>query len=200
MTPMRWPTYFLIVSDFINWAKDNKVVVGPGRGSAAGSFVCYLIGITNLDPLEYDLLFERFLNPERISMPDIDIDFDASKRDDVINYVKERYGNYNAMPIMTYGTLAAKQALLSVSKILDINISEIAALIDPKATLKENLTPTVVKKLKANLSLKKVYYDAMQIEGLKKHIIIHAAGVVICNQRLDNIIPITKSGEAYLTG
>ena len=137
---MNFVDYFLIVYDYVKCSIKNNIYVGPGRGSAAGSLVTYSLGITNIDPIKYNLLFERFLNPERVTMPDIDIDFDASKRADVINYVKSRYGDFNVMPIMTYGTLASKQALLSISKIHDVSIDQINKLIDAKKTLKENLT------------------------------------------------------------
>jgi DNA polymerase-3 subunit alpha len=197
---MNFVDYFLIVYDYVKFAKNNSILVGPGRGSAAGSLVTYSLGITSVDPLKYDLLFERFLNPERVTMPDIDIDFDASKREDVIKYVKKRYGENNAMPILTYGTMAAKQVLLSVSKILDVDISSLNRLIDPKKNLKDNLTPSVIKIINNDNKIKQVYYDSMKLEGLKKHISTHAAGVVICNQEIDNIIPIIKSGNEYLTG
>ncbi len=197
---MNFVDYFLIVYDYVKYAIKHDILVGPGRGSAAGSLVTYSLGITMIDPIKYNLLFERFLNPERVTMPDIDIDFDASKRGDVIKYVKSRYGNFNVMPIMTYGTFASKQALLSVSKILNIDIEPLNKLIDPKKSLKENLTPNVVKILNSNINIKKVMFDALKLEGMKKHISTHAAGVVICKERLDNIIPITKSGNSYLTG
>ncbi|MHB8904469.1 MAG: DNA polymerase III subunit alpha, partial [Patescibacteria group bacterium] len=119
ITKMGWPSYFLIVADFINWAKDNKIVVGPGRGSAAGSIVCYLTGITNLDPLQYDLLFERFLNPERISMPDIDMDFADTRRAEVINYVETKYGKDHVAQIITFGTMAARASVRDVGRVLD---------------------------------------------------------------------------------
>ncbi len=197
---MNFVDYFLIVYDYVKYSKTHGILVGPGRGSAAGSLVTYSLGITNIDPLKYNLLFERFLNPERITMPDIDIDFDASKRDEVIAYVKKRYGEYNVMPIMTYGTLSSKQVLLSVSKILNTDISLISNLIDPKKNLRDNLTKDVIKIINSNLQIKKVYYDALKIEGLKKHISTHAAGIIICKERLDEVIPIVKSGNNYLTG
>ena len=197
---MGFTDYFLIVYDYVKYAITHNILVGPGRGSAAGSLVTYSLGITQIDPIKYDLLFERFLNPGRITMPDIDIDFDAEKRGEMISYVKERYGATNAMPIMTYGTFASKQALLSVSKILNIDISTLSPLIDAKKTLKENLTKEVISLLNNNQELKKVYYEATKIEGLKKHISTHAAGVVISSKQLDEIIPIIKSGDNYLTG
>lgn len=197
---MGFTDYFLIVYDYVKYAITHNILVGPGRGSAAGSLVTYSLGITQIDPIKYDLLFERFLNPGRITMPDIDIDFDAEKRGEMISYVKERYGASNAMPIMTYGTFASKQALLSVSKILNIDISTLSPLIDAKKTLKENLTKEVITLLNNNSELKKVYYEATKIEGLKKHISTHAAGVVISSKVLDEVIPIIKSGDNYLTG
>lgn len=197
---MNFVDYFLIVYDYVKYSIKNNIYVGPGRGSAAGSLVTYSLGITAIDPLKYNLLFERFLNPERVTMPDIDIDFDASKRYLVIDYVKERYGSKRVMPIMTYGTLASKQVLLNVSKILNIDISKINKLIDPKKTLKENLTEEIIKILNTDKKIKQVYYESLKLEGLKKHISTHAAGVVISKQDLDDIIPITKSGDVYLTG
>lgn len=197
---MGFTDYFLIVYDYVKYAITHNILVGPGRGSAAGSLVTYSLGITQIDPIKYDLLFERFLNPGRITMPDIDIDFNAEKRGEMISYVKERYGASNAMPIMTYGTFASKQALLSVSKILIVDISTLSPLIDAKKTLKENLTKEVITLLNNNPELKKVYYEATKIEGLKKHISTHAAGVVISSKALDEVIPIIKSGDNYLTG
>ena len=197
---MNYVDYFLIVYDYVKYARNNNILVGPGRGSAAGSLVTYSLGITMVDPIKYDLLFERFLNPERVTMPDIDIDFDASKRGLMIDYVKERYGEFNVMPIMTYGTFASKQALLSVSKILNVDISNLSRLIDSKKSLRENLSEEVINIINNNRRIKQVYYEAFKLEGLKKHISTHAAGVVICRERLDEVIPITKSGNVYLTG
>ena len=197
---MNYVDYFLIVYDYVKYAIKNNIYVGPGRGSAVGSLVTYSLGITSIDPLKYNLLFERFLNPERITMPDIDIDFDATKREEIIAYVKERYGKENVMPVMTYGTLTTKAALLSVSKILDVDISILNKYIDPKKTLKENLTKDLIKILNNNKNIKEVYYVAMKIEGIKKHISTNAAGVVICKEHLDNVIPIIKNGDNYLAG
>ena len=197
---MNYVDYFLIVYDYVKYAIKNNIYVGPGRGSAVGSLVTYSLGITSIDPLKYNLLFERFLNPERITMPDIDIDFDATKREEIIAYVKERYGKENVMPVMTYGTLTTKSALLSVSKILDVDISILNKYIDSKKTLKENLTQDLIKILNNNKDIKEVYYVAMKIEGIKKHISTNAAGVVICKEHLDNVIPIIKNGDNYLAG
>lgn len=197
---MNYVDYFLIVYDYVKYAIKNNIYVGPGRGSAVGSLVTFSLGITSIDPLKYNLLFERFLNPERVTMPDIDIDFDATKREKIIAYVKERYGKENVMPVMTYGTLTTKAALLSVSKILDVDISILNKYIDPKKTLKENLTKDLIKILNNNKDIKEVYYVAMKIEGIKKHISTNAAGVVICKEQLDNVIPIIKNGDNYLAG
>ena len=197
---MNYVDYFLIVYDYIKYAKKNKILVGPGRGSAAGSLVTYSLGITSVDPIKYDLLFERFLNPERITLPDIDIDFDAERRDEVVNYVKNRYGELNVLPIITYGTFASKQVLISLSKVLDLDISKLLTHIDTKKSLNDNLTKEVIKILNSNLEIKKLYYQAFKLEGIKKHISTHAAGVVIASIQLDQIIPIMKSGDSYLTG
>ncbi len=197
---MGYVDYFLIVYDYVKFAIQNNIFVGPGRGSAAGSLVTYSLGITSINPLKYNLLFERFLNPERITMPDIDIDFDALRRNEVVDYVKERYGKLKAMGIMTYGTLAAKQVLISVSKAHDLDISYLLKLIHPKKSLRENLTSEVTKILNSNLEIKKIYYEALKLEGLKKHISTHAAGVVISGVQLDEVIPISQSGDVYLTG
>ena len=135
---MGFVDYFLIVYDYVKFAKKNNILVGPGRGSAAGSLVSYSIGITNIDPIKYDLLFERFLNPERITMPDIDIDFEYTKRDQVINYVKERYGTDKVSNIMTFGTLGARQVIRDVGKCLNVDsslIDKLSNLLDSKASL-----------------------------------------------------------------
>ncbi|MDD4407402.1 MAG: DNA polymerase III subunit alpha, partial [Bacilli bacterium] len=197
---MNYVDYFLIVYDYVKYAVKSNILVGPGRGSAAGSLVTYSLGITSVDPLKYGLLFERFLNPERITMPDIDIDFDASRRNEVVDYVKNRYGNYNVMGIMTYGTLASKQALISVSKFHDKDITDLLKIINPKKSLKDNLNDNVKKILNSNLDIKQIYYESLKIEGIKKHISTHAAGVVISNTSLDNVIPILHNGDTYLTG
>ncbi|MDD2505098.1 MAG: DNA polymerase III subunit alpha [Bacilli bacterium] len=197
---MNYVDYFLIVYDYVKYAIKSGILVGPGRGSAAGSLVTYSLGITGIDPLKYGLLFERFLNPERISMPDIDIDFDAERRDDVVSYVKEKYGKLNTLTIMTYGTLASKQVLISLSNAINIDISALLKLIDSKKTLKQNLTKDVVKILNTNYEIKKLYYLGFKLEGLKKHVSTHAAGVVVSSVKLDEVIPIIKSGTEYLTG
>ncbi len=201
---MGFVDYFLIVYDYVLYAKKNNILVGPGRGSAAGSLVSFSIGITNIDPIKYDLLFERFLNPERITMPDIDIDFEYTKRGLVIDYVRERYGKFNVAPIMTFGTLGSKQVIRDLGRILDINISLIdnfTKLIDAKLSLKDNLEKDHLKEYLNNYpELKNLYNIGIKLEGLKRHISTHAAGVVISSIPLDEVIPIMNNGDFIMTG
>lgn len=201
---MGFVDYFLIVYDYVKYAKKNNILVGPGRGSAAGSLVSYCLGITNVDPIEYDLLFERFLNPDRITMPDIDIDFEYTKRDQVISYVKTRYGVKNVANIMTFGTLGARQVIRDVGKALNVDtglIDRLSNLLDPKLSLKENLDNKFVKEFVASSSdIKKVYQVSFKLEGLKRHISTHAAGVVISSRELDDVIPVCINGGELLTG
>ena len=201
---MGFVDYFLIVYDYVLYAKKNNILVGPGRGSAAGSLVSFSIGITDVDPIKYDLLFERFLNPERITMPDIDIDFEYTKRGEVIDYVRKRYGEKNVAPIMTFGTLASKQALRDTGRVLQINpelMDKFVSLIDAKTSLKENLEKIEVKEfLHQNKSLKEVYKIALKLEGLKRHISTHAAGVVISSVQLDEVIPLNYNSGTFMTG
>lgn len=201
---MGFVDYILIVYDYVLFAKKNNVFVGPGRGSAAGSLVCYTLGITDIDPLKYNLLFERFLNPERITMPDIDIDFENTKRNQVIEYIKKRYGHNKVASIITFATLKSKLALREVARILefvDPSFEKLVKEISSNLTLRENLEKVEVKKIiKSNNDLKKIYKIALKIEGLKKNISTHAAGVVISNTALDDLIPIIKIEENTLTG
>ena len=201
---MGFVDYFLIVYDYVKFAKKNNILVGPGRGSAAGSLVSYCLGITNVDPIEYDLLFERFLNPERITMPDIDIDFEYTKRDQVINYVKERYGINNVANIMTFGTLGARQVIRDVGKALNVDtnlIDRLSNLLDPKISLKDNLSNKFVNEFVTNnKDIKKVYQVSFKLEGLKRHISTHAAGVVISSVCLDDVIPVCNNAGELLTG
>lgn len=201
---MGFVDYFLIVYDYVKFAKTHDILVGPGRGSAAGSLVSYAIGITNVDPIKYNLLFERFLNPDRITMPDIDIDFEYTKRDQVISYVKERYGEKKVANIMTFGTLGARQVIRDVGKCLDVDsglIDKLSDLLNPKENLKDNLKNQFVRKLiEENKDLKKVYQISFKLEGLKRHISTHAAGVVISSLELDDVIPIYNNGNDLLTG
>ena len=201
---MGFVDYFLIVYDYVKFAKKNNILVGPGRGSAAGSLVSYCLGITNVDPIEYDLLFERFLNPERITMPDIDIDFEYTKRDQVINYVKEKYGVNNVANIMTFGTLGARQVIRDVGKALNVDnslIDKLSDLLEPKISLKDNLSNKYVNEFVMNNNdIKKVYQVSFKLEGLKRHISTHAAGVVISSVALDDVIPVCNNSGELLTG
>ena len=201
---MGFADYILIVYDYVLYAKKNNIFVGPGRGSAAGSLVCYTLGITDIDPLKYNLLFERFLNPERITMPDIDIDFDNTKRIEVIEYIKSRYGNEKVASIMTFATLKSKLVLREVARILectDSTFEEMIKKVQANLSLKENIrNPEIKKILEKKKNLQKIYKIALKLEGLKKNISTHAAGVVISKLNLDEIIPIMKIGENTLTG
>lgn len=200
---MGFTDYFLIVFDYVRFAIKNNIFVGVGRGSAAGSLVAYSLGITWIDPLKYDLLFERFLNPERITMPDIDIDFEDERREEVVNYVREKYGENRVAKIIAFGTMAAKDVLRTVAKINNVDeltINSLLKLISSKKTLKENLTDEVNSLLNRNSILKKVYEESLPLEGLKKHITIHAAGVVICSDDLTNHLPLMTSNGEVLTG
>ncbi len=201
---MGFVDYFLIVYDYVRYAKKNNILVGPGRGSAAGSLVSYALGITDVDPLRYQLLFERFLNPERITMPDIDIDFEYTKRGKVIQYVKEKYGRDAVAGIMTFGTLGSKQVLRDVGKCLELDpklIDHFVLKIDAKKTLRENLEDSLVKEqVKKNKIIENWYTISMHLEGLKRHISTHAAGVVISSVPLDEVIPICYNAGEMLTG
>ncbi len=198
---MGFCDYFLIVADYIKYAKTHDILVGPGRGSAAGSLVSYVLGITTIDPLKYDLLFERFLNPERISMPDIDVDFEDSKRGEVINYCINKYGLKKVAAIITFGTLGPKQAVRDVSRVLDVSLKktdELAKLLNTNISLKENLKNKKVNSfLNMNSELKKVYDIAIKFEGLKRHTSLHAAGIVMSKYNLDDYIPLDKSHENF---
>ena len=202
---MGFCDYFLIVSDYVKYAKDNNIIVGTGRGSAVGSLVSYCLMITDVDPIKYNLLFERFLNPERISMPDIDIDFEHEKREEVINYCINKYGSKKVVPIITFGTLGAKQALRDVAKAMNIEsglVDSLCKLIDSRENLKENyINNTKIKDLlERKEELKKCYKIAIKFEGLKRHTSIHAAGVVMSNIDLDEVIPLDKSHDFYVSG
>ncbi len=201
---MGFVDYFLIVYDYVLYAKKNNILVGPGRGSAAGSLVSYVIGITDIDPLKYNLLFERFLNYERVTMPDIDIDFESTKREDVINYVKNKYGSTKVAGGITFATLKTRLVLREVAKILKIDeqlLNKFLRVVDRDKTLSENLQIIKVKEyLNSYPNLKELYQISMQLEGLKRNISTHAAGIVIANKDLDEIIPMYKNKDVYLTG
>ncbi|MBP9015613.1 MAG: DNA polymerase III subunit alpha, partial [Candidatus Atribacteria bacterium] len=199
---MGYSTYFLIVWDFVNFARRKGIMVGPGRGSAAGSIVSYALGITSIDPLQYGLLFERFLNPERVSMPDIDIDFCFERRGEVIEYVAEKYGKTNVAQIITFGRMMARQAVRDVGRALGWSYGEvdkIAKLIPggPGVTLKKALeSNSQLRDLaKQNKELQRLLEIASRIEGMCRHASVHAAGVVISNQPLTNYVPLQKMSE-----
>ena len=200
---MGFVDYFLIVYDYVLYAKKHDISVGPGRGSAAGSLVSYCLGITDIDPLEYNLLFERFLNPKRVTMPDIDIDFEDEKRYEVINYVKEKYGFEKVGLVITYGTLGSKQVLRDVARVLNIDDKDLSSLmkhINPDKTLKENLTSEVKEVLNNNNILKKCYKIADKLYGLKRHTSTHAAGVIISKEDLKDIVPVLKTESELIVG
>ncbi len=201
---MGFTDYFLIVYDYVLYAKKNNILVGPGRGSAAGSLVCYCIGIIDVDPVEYDLLFERFLNKDRVTMPDIDIDFDSEKRDIIIDYVRKKYGKENVATGLTYNTLKSKLVLREIGKILKIDnilLDKFIKNIDRFKSLKNNLdNETIRKYLDSYEELKKVYKISMKLENLKKNISTHAAGIVICDRNLDDIIPIYNTNDNIQSG
>lgn len=199
---MGFPAYFLLTWDFINWAKEKNIPVGPGRGSAAGSIVAYALRITELDPIEHKLLFERFLNPERISMPDIDIDFCKRDRGKVIDYVAEKWGADHVCQIITFGTLAAKAALKAVARVYDIDFTtsnKWAGLIPstPGTKLKDALADgTEFRKLyDENPEAKSLIEEALHLEGLKNQVGTHAAGVIIAPDAMSNIIPVAYAKE-----
>ncbi len=202
---MGFCDYFLIVADYVEFARRNNIIVGTGRGSAVGSLVSYCLKITDVDPIKYNLLFERFLNPERISMPDIDIDFEHDKREEVINYCINKYGAKRVVPIITFGTLGAKQAIRDVAKAMGIDlvlVDNLSKLIDSKKTLKENYNDNIKIKnlLERKDDLKECYKVANKFEGLKRHTSIHAAGVIMSSVDLDEVIPLDKSHDFYLSG
>lgn len=186
-------SYFLIVHDFVNWAKNQNIVVGPGRGSAAGSIVSYLLNITNVDPIRYELLFERFLNPERISMPDIDLDFADTRRDEVIRYVEERYGKDHVAQIITFGTMAARAAVRDVGRVLGLPYSycdRIAKLIPMFTSLPEAIASvSELKEVMQDPEGKKLLEMAKKLEGVARHTSTHACGVVITKDSLEEYVP-----------
>ncbi|UCF35911.1 MAG: DNA polymerase III subunit alpha [Acidobacteriota bacterium] len=203
---MNFPAYFLIVWDFIRYAREAGIPVGPGRGSAAGSLVSYAMKITDIDPLQYDLLFERFLNPERVTPPDIDIDFCMLRRGEVIDYVTQRYGQDSVSHIITFGTMAARGAIRDVGRSLDISYAEvdkIAKLVPqtPNATIEKSLE--TVKELQETARSDPRYAElidvAQRLEGLSRHASTHAAGVVIAPQPLIELIPLYKSNKDEIT-
>ena len=202
---MGFCNYFLVVWDYVKYSKQHNILVGPGRGSAAGSLVSYALGITDIDPIKYNLFFERFLNPERVTMPDIDIDFDANKRDEVIKYVESKYGNKRVAPIITFSTLKSKQVLRDIFRIFDVNsvkVDNFIKLIDSNLSLLENKKNNlIINELKKDTLLTRIYDIAEHLENLKRQSSIHAAGVIISSENLDRYIPLYKISEnEYVTG
>ncbi len=206
ISDMGFPNYFLVVYDFIKFAKKSGILVGPGRGSAAGSLVAYSLGITDIDPLEYDLLFERFLNPERQTMPDIDTDFPDNRRDEVIKYVTKKYGEKRVSGIVTFGTLSAKQVIRDVSRVLNIPTYKVDSLSKfiPGFT-KEKLNDFYTKnasfkaRIDSDTLLTKMYEIATKLEGFPRHTSSHAAGIIMSKVDLDEVIPLTYGDDMYLS-
>lgn len=201
---MGFVDYFLIVYDYVLYAKKNNILVGPGRGSAAGSLVSYSIGITEIDPLKFGLMFERFLNPERVTMPDIDIDFDAYKREEVIDYVRKKYGFNRVALGLTFTTLKSKLVLRELGKIFNISnnlLDNFIKNINGNVSLKDNLNNENIKKFINNYKeIKELYIVAIHLEGLKKNTSTHAAGVIICSEDLDDLIPVHYDNNTLVTG
>ncbi|PYS49557.1 MAG: hypothetical protein DMF68_09595, partial [Acidobacteria bacterium] len=206
---MGFPSYFLIVWDFIKFAKDRKIPVGPGRGSAAGSLIAYCLEITDIDPIEYDLLFERFLNPERVSMPDIDIDFCVHGRSEVINHVTQLYGRDSVCQIITFGTMASKAAIKDVGRALDMpysDVEKIAKLIPPPIRGRNvsiaqaiEMVPELKQAVETDEQTKKVVEIARRLEGCARHSSVHAAGVVISPKPLEELVPVAVNQKQELT-
>lgn len=233
---MGFADYFLIVWDYINWSRLHDIPVGPGRGSGVGSIVAYIIGITNVDPLRYDLLFERFLNPQRVSMPDFDVDFCTARRGETIEYVKERYGADNVAQIVTFGTLASRAVIKDVGRVMRVPYSEtdrVTKLMDGKSTIRELLglniedcrrafkeatdpdkrdaaekqlkeqegkrNPEFIEVYESDETLKRVIDMGLKLEGMPRNTSMHAAGVVICRQKIADNVPLSRNGEDITT-
>ena len=202
---MGYVDYFLIVWDFIKYARDHDIMVGPGRGSAAGSLVAYTLGITQLDPIRYDLLFERFLNPERVSMPDIDVDFCFERRQEVIDYVRRKYGDDCVVQIVTFGTLAARGVIRDVGRVMDLPYAQVDTI---AKMIPQELNITIDKALQMNPELKKAYEDekeihelidtAKRLEGLPRHTSMHAAGVVISQKDVSEYVPLSRASDGSI--
>ena len=205
ISKMGFPGYFLIVWDFINWAKENRIPVGPGRGSAAGSLVAYALGITDIDPLRFNLLFERFLNPERISMPDIDVDICQENRDRVIEYVREKYGEDRVCQIVTFGTMKTKMVVRDVGRVLGIphkDVDKLAKLIPDDASSIEDVlkkAPEIKEQMEKDETLRRLLHIASRLQGLVRQTGVHAAGVVIAPKRLTDFIPLARSKDGDVT-
>ena len=203
---MGYVDYFLIVWDFIKYARDNDIMVGPGRGSAAGSIVSYCLGITNIDPIKYQLLFERFLNPERVSMPDIDIDFCFERRQEVIDYVVRKYGSDRVVQIVTFGTMAARGVIRDVGRVMDLPYAFVDSI---SKMIPTELNMTLERALKMNSELRSLYESDEQVknlidmskrlEGLPRHTSMHAAGVVISQKSVDEYVPLSLGSDGSVT-
>ena len=201
---MNFCNYFLIVWDYVKYAKQHDILVGPGRGSAAGSLVSYTLGITDIDPIKYDLLFERFLNPERVTMPDIDIDFDSEKRSQVIDYVTNKYGEKRVTGIITFDTLASKQVIRDVARVMKISLTdvdEICRELSSHNTLLNNYNSNnrLKRLIDNNNNYQKLYKIATHLEGLPRNIGIHASGIVMSRINLDETIPLYKNNRGIYT-
>ncbi|MEE1113682.1 MAG: DNA polymerase III subunit alpha [Eubacterium sp.] len=203
---MGYIDYFLIVWDYVHFSRANGIIVGPGRGSAAGSLVSYTLDITQLDPMKYSLLFERFLNPERVSMPDIDVDFCYERRSEVIDYVVEKYGRDRVVQIVTFGTMAAKNAIRDVGRVMDLPYAKCDII---SKMIPNELNITIDKALVMNQELKKTYDSdeevhhlidmARRLEGLPRHTSMHAAGVVISSKSVDEFVPLSRAADGTIT-
>jgi DNA polymerase III subunit alpha len=194
-------SYFLIVQDFVNWAKAQGILVGPGRGSAAGSIVAYLTRVTNIDPIQYELLFERFLNPERISMPDIDLDFADTRRDEVIRYVEEKYGKDHVAQIITFGTMAARAVIRDVGRVMNFSYGDcdrLAKLIPFQMTLKDAIetVPEIKQFMKSDPQGQQFLEIALQLEGVARHTSTHACGVLITPEPLSHYAPVQYASSS----
>ena len=206
---MGFVDYFLIVWDFIRYARENGISVGPGRGSAAGSIVAYSLGITSIDPIKYDLLFERFLNPERVTMPDIDIDFCYERRPEVIDYVVRKYGKDHVVQIVTFGTMAARNAIRDVGRALDLPYNYVDVIAKQIPMPKQGAKVTIKEALQVNPELREIYESdeqaknlidmSMRLEGLPRHTSMHAAGVLISPKPVDEYVPLSKASDGTIT-
>ena len=203
---MGFPGYFLIVWDIVKFAREKGISVGPGRGSVVGSLVAYVMGITNINPLEYDLIFERFLNPERISMPDIDIDFDPERRDEIINYIRDKYGKENVAQIVTFGKMKAKLAIRDIGRVMEIPLSDVDKLAKmipdgPKVSLEREIKTNteLQREIKRVPENKKLFDFALKLENTVRHTSMHAAGVVIAPRKLTEFMPLYKTKDEITT-
>lgn len=203
---MGYVDYFLIVWDYINFSRENGIMVGPGRGSAAGSIVAYSLGITDIDPIRYNLLFERFLNPERVSMPDIDVDFGFERRGEVIDYVTRKYGKDRVMQIITFGTMAARGVIRDVGRVMDLPYGFVDSI---SKMVPQELGITLEKALKMSPDLRGLYEKddrvhklidmSLRLEGLPRHASVHAAGVVICSEPAEDLVPLARAQDGSTT-